>query len=236
MISLGITMDGQKILLNEQGEHVHQKSSPDKIILGVGIDHVISKRIWVDAELNDEQKILFSKSHFEDAKNTYIDYECIKQDQGRELLHVYGVSRSKILNCIQRYQLNETALYSETVLHGLGRALAQRYDLGKKLFHCISFFDHSLVFSIHTQEVLIYYQQEPINGCRDVVCAVRRALVRCQADDDYRDINQLIYAFFTKNRALNNYNIVDLGLSHLCVSYECCQSIIPYGLALRGSM
>ena len=236
MIILGITTNENRMLLNECGERMDQKQPPDSIILGLDISHISARRIWVDAELNDEQRMLFLRSHFDACKDYCIDYECIKQDQGRELLHVYKTSRSMLLGIMKRHQLKAKKFTVETSLHGLGRALIQQQRLGKKVFHCLSFFDDTLVFSVHAEEMLIYYHVEAINDSADTLCAARRALVRYQCDDDYREIEHVIYLLFTKNIFFEGVDFLNLGVFCSNISYESCQTIIPYGLALRGLM
>ena len=88
MMILGITAEGHKLLLDQQGKRVQADQKPDRIILGLAIDQIISKRIWLDADLTDEQRVIFLKQHFDDHTDMIIDYDCIKQDQSRELLHV----------------------------------------------------------------------------------------------------------------------------------------------------
>ena len=228
MITLGITTAGNKLLLNQQGQIIQSDQKPNRIILGLGVEHIRAKRIWLDADLTDEQKIIFLKRHFGECSDMIIDYDCIKQDQNRELLHVYGVSRRMLQEYLQRYQLKGKNLFVETSLHGLGRALVERYGLGAALFHCLSFFDDHVLFSSHMQEVLLYYQQEPLHNSHDVVCAARRALLRYQCDEDYRECDRFIYAHFT------NSHVADVTTAHISVSYDDCQTLIPYGLALRG--
>lgn len=236
MIILGITTDKNRILLNQQGERVYREQSPDSIILGLEISAISSKRIWVDAELSDEQKMPFLKHRFGASTNHCIDYECIKSDQGRELLHVYSVPRNMLLHTLKQYKFKAKTLYVETSLHGLGRALAKRCGLGKKLFHCISFFNHAVLFSVHSEDVLVYHQLEPMYHSKDSLCAARRAFVRYQCDDDRREIVHIICLSFTPNRSFEDADFLTESVSYSRVSYEECRWIIPYGLALRGVM
>ena len=234
MMILGITAEGHKLLLDQQGKRVQADQKPDRIILGLAIDQIISKRIWLDADLTDEQRVIFLKQHFDDHTDMIIDYDCIKQDQSRELLHVYGVSGRTLHHCLQHHQLKAKQLVVETSLHGLGRALVKRYELTTASFHCISLFDEYVLLSGHAQDVLLYYHQEPIHGTHDALCAVRRALLRYQCDEDYREIDQLIYVYFSKHSVFDDIQLPNLALAPMYVPYDDSQTIIPYGLALRG--
>lgn len=234
MIILGITTEKNRVLLNQRGERVYQEQPPDSITLGLETNLISSKRIWVDAKLSDEQKILFLKHQFGVGTSNCIDYECIKHDQGRQLLHAYSMSRNRLLHTVKQYQLKGKTLYVETSLHGLGRALAKRYGLGEKPFHCLSFFNHAVLLSVHTADVLIYYQQEFIRHSKDAVCAARRVLVRYQSDHDHREIEHIFYVSFVPQASFVDFDFFGGIFSCFNVSYEDAQWMIPYGLALRG--
>ena len=162
MMILGMTTEGQYTCLTARGDVREGMHKPDRIILGLGMHEVMMKRIWVDAHLTDEQNIIFLRHHMSD-KNTYLDYECIKQDQGRVLLHVYEASRMLIQNYIKRYRLVRKNVCIETSLHGMGRALIKHYALSKYPFHCIAFLEHEVRFSVHHETTLKYYQSESLH-------------------------------------------------------------------------
>lgn len=207
--------------IDNRGCRVDAVVKPKKTILGVSLDAVRAKQVWVDSVLSDAERLLFLKNLFNNTMQP-IDYDVLRQEVGRDLIHAYVLNHPP-----KRHKV----AVIETDLHGLGRAI--QWDMKPQgMFQCLSVCSDAVVLSVHQEETVYFFKKQDIETPAEAAYAARRAQ-ECYNSAIPMALSHCYFINWTEVSELNIYP--DLAFdAPLTVIPERDARWVAYGLALRG--
>lgn len=222
MMILGQTSCGMKQLVDSEGQRVAHHHRPMSCYLGVASEEVIAQRLWVDAALDDDERLLFIKSQLNQCVISSIDYEIVQHDADRVLLHAYAL----------REPIKHRFTAIETQLHGLARALRRLYAV-TDVIQCLCIYDDAVELSIHLHDSIFYMTRETYTEPTEMIFALRRAQQNYFISEPIR-YDHSYYLNFSKHQQFHSAALIETDTSLVIVDSAWLTWLIPYGVACRG--
>ena len=189
---------------------------------GVATHEFVAKRLWVDAVLDDAERLVYLRSQLTGCAPVSIDYEVLQHDTGRMLLHAYALCQP----------IKQTVAAIETNLHGLGRALRRLYKVNE-VMQCISVYEDAIELSITLRDCIFYFRREAYEGPSQMIFALRRAQ-QCYFVSEPIAYQHCYYLDFSNHHVLDSVADVECDVPIVEVDRAWLPWLVPYGLACRG--
>lgn len=223
MMILGQTSTGATQWLNAAGQRIERslRLRPQQWIWGVESSEFVAKRLWVDAELDDAERLIFLRAQFQNVCLDTLDYEVIKRDVGREWLHVY----------VLKTPLKISATAVETTYHALERGLRMLYKF-TGVMRCLCIHETFVSLSVHKDGALFYFAEERCHAPQQFLYGLRRLQNHYHALDPLIDECNFLLDF--TGRAAGTWGKLEYDSTTIMVEPDYLENLIAYGLACRG--
>lgn len=216
------------ISLEEHGsfdELVDLKLQADEVVFGIDYNKLLTKRVWVDQNLTDRERVAFLKEN----DQSYLDYEEIDYDHQRVCLHSFSIDKQILNNdLIQLKKINLVPSRVETILHGLARAIVNIKKIHDQVLQFLLVYDDYALSVVFKDQQLIYFKRS--NTHSEPLFAIREVLQYYRCDPQEIEVDQGFYINYSQNTSFDGLVPYEFDVPCKKIDFDTAQWLIPFGL------